>query len=152
MTMDRLEGQIAMLAGCSPAELRAEWQATFGEAAPALPLSILRRAISYRLQEKALGGLPAATERMLDAIARDPAATAPDPPVRVKPGTRLLREWGGKVHTVLVTDDGILFEDQRFASLSHVARAITGARWSGPRFFGLRRPALPPSQRRTARS
>jgi len=64
-----------------------------------------------------------------------------------KPGTRLLREWNGKLHAVLVDDDGFLFDDRRFASLSHIAREITGAHWSGPRFFGLksRRP-LPPSR------
>ncbi|MEO5937534.1 MAG: DUF2924 domain-containing protein, partial [Sphingomonas sp.] len=78
-----------------------------------------------------------------------PSAKAIEPQIRLKPGTRLLREWNGKLHTVQVTDTGLLFEDLRYASLSHIAREITGAHWSGPRFFGLKKPVHPP-QRETA--
>ncbi len=90
-----------------------------------------------------MGGLPAAAQRMLEAIARDPGTPAPEPALQLKPGTRLVREWNGKVHTVVVTDDGVMFEDRRFSSLSQIAREITGAHWSGPRFFGLKRRTNP---------
>jgi len=101
-------------------------------------------ALAHHVQEIIDGALPAATERLLDVLARDPSARAPDPAIRLKTGTRLLREWNGKVHAVLVTEDGFLLEGRRHASLSEVARSITGARWSGPRFFGLKRRPPPP--------
>ena len=142
--MRRLDDQLAALATMSPAQLGVRWREMFGEEVPDLPTSLIRRAIGHRLQEQVHGGLPAAAERMLEALARDPAAEHSEPAIRLKPGTRLVREWNGKVHAVLVTEDDLLFEDRRFSSLSHVARAITGARWSGPRFFGLKRPAMPP--------
>lgn len=81
---------------------------------------------------------------MLDVLANNPAAKPTQPQVRLKTGTRLLREWNGKLHTVQVTDNGLLFEERRYASLSHIARDITGAHWSGPRFFGLKKPVPPP--------
>ncbi|WP_156680881.1 DUF2924 domain-containing protein [Sphingomonas profundi] len=144
--MARLDDTLRTLATLAPAELRQRWRETFDEEGSDLPASLLRRAIGYHLQEQMHGGLPPAAERMLDALARDPDAEPPELEIRLKPGTRLVREWNGIVHTVLVTDDGLMFEDRRYRSLSHVAQAITGARWSGPRFFGLRRPSMPPRQ------
>jgi hypothetical protein len=96
------------------------------------------------MQKKVHGALPASGAQMLDALARDPSAKITDPAIRLKTGTRLLREWNGKVHVVLVTEDGFLLEGRRHASLSEVARSVTGARWSGPRFFGLKRRPPPP--------
>lgn len=148
--MGRLEDRLAALATMSPAQLRDEWQELFAEDAPALPVPLLRRALAHRLQERAFGGLPSAAERMLQALAHDPSTRLADPPIRLKPGTRLLREWNGTLHAVLVTEDGFLFGERRFASLSHVARVITGAHWSGPRFFGLSRPAPPAVRNETA--
>ncbi|WP_156680845.1 DUF2924 domain-containing protein [Sphingomonas profundi] len=144
--MARLDDQLRGLATLSPAELRRRWQDMFGEEAPDLSISLIRRTIGYRLQEQAHGGLPPTAERMLAALARDPGTEPMEMEIRLKPGTRLVREWNGTVHDVLVTDDGLLFDDHRYSSLSHVARAITGARWSGPRFFGLKRPTMPPRQ------
>ena len=142
--MARIADQLSRLATLSPADLRAEWQTVLNEGAPDLPASLLRRALAHRLQEQAFSGLPAAVQRMLALLSADPAAKPLEPEIRLKPGTRLLREWNGKLHAVQVTADGLMFEERRYASLSHIAREITGAHWSGPRFFGLKKPVHPP--------
>ena len=144
--MARADDQLTRLARLSPADLRTEWQAVFQEQAPDLSPSLLRRALAYHAQERAHGGLPAVTRRVIETLARNPTAAAPEPQIRLKPGTRLLREWNGTKHAVLVTADGFQFNDRSYASLSHIAREITGAHWSGPRFFGLKRPVHPPRQ------
>jgi len=98
------------------------------------------RAIAYRLQERALGGLSAAARRVLAQAAEDGAAGRPvqgKPTRQVKPGARLLREWHGVTHEAIILDDGVLFRGQRYRSLSEVACIITSSRWSGPKFFGL---------------
>ena len=94
------------------------------------------------MQERAHGGLALAVKRRLRALAEEFEANgagslAPAP--LLKPGTRLLREWGGKTHTVIVLDDGFEYDGERHHSLTQIARRITGAHWSGPRFFGLRK-------------
>ena len=95
----------------------------------------------YRLQEKAYGGLSAATRKRLRALAAeieaDPDADFLEVP-RIKPGARLIREWQGETHKVTVTEDGFVYAGQRYKSLSEIARLITGTRWSGPLFFGLK--------------
>jgi hypothetical protein len=129
--------------------LRREWERLHAAAPPVrLSRDLLRRAIAHRLQEAALGGLAPAARRRLAALAREGRAgegrpaSAPAAAVRLKPGTALVREWRGRTHTVLVlAEGGFEHEGGRYASLSEVARAITGARWSGPRFFGLLRSA-----------
>jgi hypothetical protein len=124
-------------------ELRGEWR-RFHRTPPPMRLSrdLLIRGIIYQLQERAYGGLSKAAARKPEQAAADPAsrgAAKPAPSVSLKPGTRLVREWRGGTHTVLIHADGIEWRGQRYRSLSVVARKITGARWSGPRFFGLRR-------------
>jgi hypothetical protein len=109
---------------------------------PKLRSSLLVQAIAYRLQEKALGGLKPATLRLLERIADDAAAgrqvsTTPEK-IRVSTGTVLIREWHGTEHQVTVLKDGFLYRAKRFRALSRIARAITGSRWSGPLFFGLK--------------
>ncbi|MGA2412308.1 MAG: DUF2924 domain-containing protein, partial [Candidatus Binataceae bacterium] len=98
--------------------------------------------IAYRLQEKALGGLKPATVRLLARIADAAAARRQAAPetatIRLSAGTVLIREWRGAKHQVTVLNDGFLFRAKRFRSLSQIARAITGSRWSGPLFFGLK--------------
>jgi len=106
----------------------------------------------YKLQERAYGGLSLATARKLEHANADPlsrGAAKPVQPISLRPGTRLVREWRGVTHTVLIHADGIEWRGQRYRSLTIVARKITGARWSGPRFFGLRRqqPDTPSSTR-----
>ena len=139
--MATLTEQLAALATMSPAQLRAEWRRVARTPPPEVPGDILRRAIAYRLQERVHGGLASAAARELDRIAarlaRSQAALAGER--RLKPGTRLVRRWQGTTYAVLVVDDGFVLDDRRFASLSQIAEAITGAHWSGPRFFGLGR-------------
>lgn len=141
--MARMADHLAALATMSPAQLRAEWRRVHRALPPEVPLDILRRSIAHRLQEKAYGGLPTATARELDRIvarlAKSEAALIGE--MRLKPGTRLVRRWQGTTYTVTVVDDGYVFDDRRFTSLSQIAEAITGAHWSGPRFFGTTRRA-----------
>ena len=135
--MARVKNPLAKLATLPRAELRAQWSEAFGSAAPSLPEALLRMALAYRIQEKRGGGLPVAVAKALKrAGAGGGVATAPPVPV-LNPGARLVRSWNGRTIEVLVTEDGFLFADQRYRSLSAIARAVTGAAWSGPRFFGL---------------
>jgi hypothetical protein len=102
---------------------------------------LLIRAVAYRLQEQALGGLKESTRKLLLRLARD---TRDGKPLKVSPsaptsaGTVLMRDWQGVTHEVRVLDRGVLYQRRRYRSLSEVARLITGSRWSGPLFFGLR--------------
>jgi hypothetical protein len=132
--MAKLDDRLTELATMSLTELRAEWQRIVGRKAPRLAADLLRHAVAQRLQERALGGLPAADRRMLRAVGeRLRSGSAP----QLKAGTRLLRSWRGRNVSVEITDGGYLFEDRSFTSLSAVAREVTGTGWSGPRFFGL---------------
>lgn len=137
--MRKLDERLAALATMSPAELREQWQRVHKSAAPTLGADLLRRGLAYQLQTRSLGGLTPAAERELRALATAPAAVTKEPrPVSWRPGSRFVRDWGGRTWTVEVAEQGYLFEGRRYASLSHIAREITGAHWSGPRFFGLK--------------
>src|SRR5580704_2365300 len=99
------------------------------------------------MQKRAHGGLAPTIKRRLQTLAAEVEANgagslAPAP--LLKPGTRLLREWGGRTHTVIVLDDGFEYEGERHQSLTQIALRITGVHWSGPRFFGLRKAATQP--------
>lgn len=124
------------------ANLKQRWRALYGsEPPPHISRELLIRALAYRIQEKALGGLKPSTRRLLtkvaaDASARRPIEVAPEP--SIKPGTVLLREWHGTQHQVIVREDSIVFNGKRYKSLSQVAYRITGTKWSGPLFFGLK--------------
>jgi DNA invertase Pin-like site-specific DNA recombinase len=124
-------------------ELRGEWRRLHRMPPPMrLSRDLLVRGITYKLQERAYGGLSTATARKLEQAGADSpsrGAAKPTPSVSLRPGTRLVREWRGVTHTALIHADGIEWRGQRYRSPSVVARKITGARWSGPRFFGLRR-------------
>jgi len=112
------------------------WVEYFGAAPPPhTSRSLLIRAVAYKMQERVLGGLSASTRRRLT----EEKASAAVPARSVQPGTVLLRVWQGIAHQITVVDNGVLYRGERHRSLSHVARLITGSRWSGPRFFGLRR-------------
>jgi Protein of unknown function (DUF2924) len=121
--------------------LRERWRALYRtEPPPRISRDLLIRALAYRIQERALGGLRPSTRRLLakvaaDASARRPIELAPRP--TLKPGTVLLREWHGIQHQVIVREDGVVFQGKPYKSLSEVAHRITGTKWSGPRFFGL---------------
>jgi Protein of unknown function (DUF2924) len=127
-------------------ELRGEWRRLHRMPPPMrLSRDLLTRGITYKLQERAYGGLSLSTARKLEHASADPqsrGAAKPVQPISLRPGTRLVREWRGVTHMVLIHADGIEWRGQRYRSLSLVARKITGARWSGPRFFGLRQRPL----------
>jgi hypothetical protein len=132
---------LARLAALTIFELRGEWR-RLHHAPPPMRLSrdLLMRGITYKLQERSLGGLSKSIIRKLERIDNEVEATDArhrTPPISLKPGTRLVREWRGMTHTVLVHADGVEWNNRRYRSLTVVAREITGAHWSGPRFFGL---------------
>lgn len=138
-----VEKVISKLPTLSLTELRARWKAIFRDDVPAaFGPDLLRRSISHRIQEQAYGGLDANTHRTLDRLVR---ALGNDPqsknalPRRIRSGSELTREWRGKLHRVTVRDGGFVYEGQTYATLSKIARKITGTRWNGPRFFGLRK-------------
>lgn len=140
-----LEQRIAALSSLSLAERKAEWHRVFATPVPpAFGGGLMIRAIAYRLQEKKLGGLPGADLKRLAQIGRKEArARARDTITTVvKPGTWLSRTWHGEVHQVVVLESAFEYRGERYASLSAIARKITGANWSGPRFFGLQSPRL----------
>ena len=120
--------------------LRAEWTKVFHRSPPVgLKCDLLRRGIAFAWQAAREGGLTARVSRRLRT--ESSASTAIARSGALKPGTRLARTWQGETHHVLVIDDGVEYRGQRYPSLSAVARAITGTRWSGPRFFGVERGA-----------
>jgi hypothetical protein len=132
--------------------LRRQWRAFYkAEASPHLSRDLLVRAVAYRMQEVALGGLCSQPQRQLRQLAEQfkqtGAANTPRRP-ELKPGTRLMRGWQGRTYDVLVLDDGFSWQGTHHRSLSAIARKITGTAWSGPLFFGLkpnRTAALRPS-------
>lgn len=97
---------------------------------------MLRQAVAYELQVRRWGGLSSGVTRLLSKAVHDQHPSRVRRPPDLQPGFRLLREWNGREHVVDVTKAGFEWEGRRYRSLSAVARAITGARWSGPRFFG----------------
>jgi hypothetical protein len=131
----RLAEHLQTLPGLSRQDLRARWEALYGRAPPPrISRSLMIRAAAYKMQERAYGGLSAATRRALAGERPAPAAMAPR---EARPGTVLLREWHGSTHHVTIIEDGVVYRGKRYRSLSEVARLITGSRWSGPTFFGL---------------
>lgn len=129
------------LAALPPAALRAEWRRLYREPAPEFSPDVLVRGIAWRLQEKQHGGLAPAVERELARLAGQgglPSRLCAPASISLRPGTRLVRSWNGETYGVLVTDDGYRMGDRTYASLSSIAQAITGTKWSGPRFFGLK--------------
>ena len=134
--------EIAKLEPLDLPDLKTRWGEAFGRPPPShISRGLLVRALAYRIQEKALGGLkPAVCRRLTRAAAELSAGRAPlAPSPTIKPGTRLLREWHGVMHEVIVLEDGVEYRGKSWRSLSAVAREITGTRWSGPRFFGLQK-------------
>ena len=129
-----------VLADASPDELRREWRRLYHSDAPRISRDLLMLGIGYRLQEIEHGGLGKATHRKLRTLAKTLRATGrvgPTPSLSLKPGARLVREWHGRTHTVTVTEDGFDYAGTSYPSLTKIAKKITGAHWSGPRFFGL---------------
>ena len=138
--MATVNEKLAGLATMSPVQLRGEWLQVFHTAAPPVGHTLHGLALAYRLQARAIGGLPVAAVRELDTLVRQVERSGvmkPRAGAGLRSGTRLVREWRGTTHQVLLHDGGYIYNDQQYRSLSEIARRITGTRWSGPRFFGL---------------
>ena len=136
-----ITAEIARLEPLTLDELREQWLRLHQTPPPKrLSRDILLRGITYKLQEEAVGGLSKAILRKLQTTGHCEASSAAKrrPRPSFKPGTRLVREWHGVTHTVVILANGVEWRGQRYRSLSIVAREITGAHWSGPRFFGLK--------------
>jgi hypothetical protein len=135
----RLATDLARIAAMDLARLQQRWRRVFGRAAPSgVPRTLLVRALAYRIQAEEFGDLDRATKTALDQMAKG-GGVIPMPALpSTKPGTLLVREWQGRMHSVMVLADGFAWNGSSFRSLSEVAHAITGTRWNGPRFFGLR--------------
>lgn len=156
----RIENEVAALGGLTREELAARWVRAYGCPPPkGVKRGLLERAAAWHLQARHFGGLsPTARKAIRDAVklgqgtrtddprghrdikaqrrvAQRDLPLAPDP--MLKPGTRLVREWNGRTHIVDVSDAGFVFDGKTYGSLSAIAKRITGAHWSGPRFFGL---------------
>lgn len=137
-----LARKIATLTDLTAQQLRTEWRRLYRSHPARLSRDLLVRTIAYRMQELAYGGLSKRTQRRLIALTRELQSNggiASDPGPRVRPGVGLVREWRGRTHTVVVTEDGFEYAGKTYTSLSKIAQTITGAHWSGPRFFGLNR-------------
>ena len=137
--MGWLATDLERIAAMNGDALASAWAETFSTPMPEVAPSLLRRALAYDRQERKFGGLPRVVRKQLESLSAEHSAALPEPPPKLKPGTRLVREWNGTMYTVLVTADGFEFAGRSWRSLSMIARHITGAQWSGPRFFGLKR-------------
>lgn len=134
MSRVSLEAALAALADASPAQLREQWLEVTRRPLPRVSPGLLRLALAWELQARARGGLPRRVSQKLAQMAAAKTSTR-----EVQPGMRLVREWKGKVHVVTISEDGVIhWNDRAWKSLSEVARTITGTRWSGPAFFGLK--------------
>jgi hypothetical protein len=120
-------------------ELRREWASRYEAVAPNISPDLLRLGLAYKLQEQRAGGLSRSTRGALRHAAQLPAADQGRAPLprKLTLGTRLVRDWHGVGHTVVVTESGFEYDGKPWKSLSAIARAITGTHWNGPRFFGL---------------
>jgi len=133
--MASVEDQLAALATMSSEQLRTEWQSLTRSPVPRISPNLLRLALAWEIQAEAYGGLSRQTRQALDQIARAKTSTSP-----ARPGMRLVREWNGRTHVVEVGEDNVIrWNEREWRSLSEVAREITGTRWSGPSFFGLKK-------------
>jgi hypothetical protein len=150
---EALDKEIARLRGLDVGDLRARWHTVFRRRAPPhLPRHLLFRILAHRLQADQLGDLDADSRRLLDRIGSGSSeridrlvADLNRSRTELRPGTLLTREWDGHLQRVMVLADGFAWNGKTYPSLSKVAFAMTGTRWSGPRFFGLDQP---PSERR----
>lgn len=130
-----IEAKIARLAELDGPALRDLWRREVDGPAPRISPKLLRLALAWEIQASAFGGLPRKTRQTLEQLANGKTRTAP-----TRAGTRLVREWNGVAHVVTIDEDQVIrWNDRSWNSLSEVARAITGTRWSGPAFFGLKK-------------
>ncbi|MEQ1780147.1 MAG: DUF2924 domain-containing protein [Hyphomonadaceae bacterium] len=136
MSEDKIRKEVEFLSAASRQELLLRWEQLNGApATDGLSTSLLRRGVIYDLQAKHYGGLsPSHRKALLQIAANKPGCPAAQP----KTGVRLVREWNGAAHVVDTVDGGFRYKDKTYASLTAIAKEITGAHWSGPRFFGIK--------------
>jgi hypothetical protein len=134
MRAANLNAELARLPDMAGEDLRSRWTALVDGPAPKVSPRMLRLALGWQLQAKAHGGLSRRTNQRLEQIAAAKTRTR-----EIRQGMRLMREWNGVLHVVTVGEDDVIrWNDREWRSLSEIARIITGTRWSGPAFFGLR--------------
>jgi hypothetical protein len=137
-----VEAELDRLPKTLIADLRKRYRELFRAEPPkAFGPDLLRRSIAHQIQEKAYGGLPPSTRRLLDQLVKAAMAKPNgrlELPRRIKPGSELVRTWNKRTYRVMVMADGFAYDGRKFTSLSEIATEITGTRWNGPRFFGLR--------------
>ena len=134
--------ELAGLSALDRKELVEKWRSLYKTGPPVRSQNkFLLYAVAHRMQEKALGGLKPATRRFLEKAAQNNDASKQQllPAISIKPGTRLLRKWHGITYEVIILESRVLCNGKYYRSLSEVARYITGTRWSGPLFFGLKK-------------
>ena len=131
MTSQMIEQEVAHLEGLGLADLRKLWRERFGPPPALRSVDLLRRLLAWHIQADFHGGLDSPLRRRLGQKGNSA-------PASLHAGTRIVKEWQGRRYEVLVDHQGPLFEGRRYRSLSEIARTITGTRWNGPRFFGLR--------------
>ena len=135
MSMAELTDELAVLEAIDKTTLGDRWAKLTGRPIPKASAQLLRLAVAYELQSKSGRGLPRRIRQRLDQAASGKSTTR-----NLRPGMRFAREYGGKLHVVVIGETGeIIWNDREWRSLSEVGRAITGTRWSGPAFFGLRK-------------
>jgi Protein of unknown function (DUF2924) len=137
-----IESQVADVIALDLESLRADWRRRWGEPPNYRSRELLARAIAHKLQTEAFGDLPASAQRHMSDLAQRFMADrgfTPQAATTLLPGSSLIREWQGKRHEVAVVADGLVYQGEKFRSLSQVASHITGTKWNGPVFFGLRR-------------
>ena len=133
-----VKDRLAALSAMTNDDLRELWQEVFGSKVPFhAQKELLEFGIAKRIQEDAFGGLSKRLKKRLESLNSEPERQR-EPPREIKPGTRLLREWRDDTHEVIVGDRCYTYRGEAYTSLSEIARLITGTRWSGPRFFGLK--------------
>jgi hypothetical protein len=137
-----VEAELDQLPDTPIVELRRRYRELFRTEPPkAFGPDLVRRSIAHRIQEKAYGGLAVSTRRLLDQLVKAAMAKPNgrlELPRRIKPGSELVRTWKGRSYRVMAMADGFAYDGKTYASLSEIASDITGTRWNGPRFFGLR--------------
>ncbi len=141
LSVSELDTQIAALSAMDHGELRAEWRRLYRAHPPKkVRRDVLELGVAFKLQERVLGGLGASAKRRLTELTETVEAKgklAEARTIRPRPGAKLIREWGGITHEIVVLEDGFSWQGKPWRSLSAIAQAITGTHWSGPRFFGL---------------
>jgi hypothetical protein len=130
---------MVQIAQMDPAGLAEEWAHRYGAPAPSISPDLLRLGLAYKFQEQRQGGVSRTTKTIMKRAAlKTDAPDRPKMPCRkLTPGTRLVRDWRGVGHTVTVLEEGFSYDGKQWSTLSAIAKAITGAHWNGPRFFGL---------------